>query len=252
MPTSFSFPFASTINTTTNQQWSENIPAIMPWSTNTVQSGCSDNFSFKSMANKTPFSKTNHSDNCDFKPINLGDKGRRPKRTFNYNETQVEFDYDDNRPVKKYICDDKVLEIFDRMHIREGENYIVEDDPDISLKPNNQSNIIIEELNDYVLEFSDELKDVLKNKPETITDKILKAEGDKINKALIVWKPNNLTRLLSLNNKEKDNEEENDNTINDYLVTFNDDEQDEMIMDNDPGVLIEQFDEQIQDQPMEL
>src|SRR6218665_3446613 len=62
------------------------------------------------------------------------------------------FDYDFVRPTKKYIAEDKVIEIFDRLHIREGENYIVEDvddvkdtlDSAIDIDPDH--NVVIEEL----------------------------------------------------------------------------------------------------------
>ncbi|KPM09245.1 hypothetical protein QR98_0077780 [Sarcoptes scabiei] len=135
-----------------------------------------------------------------------------------------EFDFDSNRPIKKYFGDEKILEIFDQFHIREDEPYIVEDISDINheyqlrklrndkLKAIDEDGLRIEELETRIngiddkptLQFSIELNDVLKNRcnntiPNSncnVSERLFQNEKDKYLKQVVVWQPNTLTKLL--------------------------------------------------------
>nr|XP_046916050.1 LOW QUALITY PROTEIN: AP-4 complex subunit epsilon-like [Dermatophagoides farinae] len=177
-------------------------------------------------------------------------------------EDESNYDFDNNRPIKKYIGEDKVLEIFDRMHIREGENYIVEDADHHQFDINNQNqnsnnnnnnnhSVHIEEIdannnieniitNDdvQILELSPELRDAFANQQQqqssssSIMDKLIQAEKDKMSKALVVWQSNDLTNLIVSNHNRQEIDSNDDDNDDDDLKQ-NDDIRIEEPLEND-------------------
>lgn len=243
-------------------RWSHQIPSVMPWSNQTEISNPDRKFSFNSTPPKaqnnsfvqndfvctsienpaissslfcnqtissTVFAQPNQSyhlantNNLSmFPPSNMHNK-----RNFNHlmlGANNEEFDFDSNRPIKKYFGDEKILEIFDQFHIREDEPYIVEDISDINheyqlrklrndkLKAIDEDGLRIEELETRIngiddkptLQFSIELNDVLKNRcnntiPNSncnVSERLFQNEKDKYLKQVVVWQPNTLTKLL--------------------------------------------------------
>ncbi|OTF79036.1 hypothetical protein BLA29_011365 [Euroglyphus maynei] len=171
-------------------------------------------------------------------------------------EDEYIFDFDNDRPIKKYICEDKVLEIFDRMHIREGEHYIVEDvkdDPliDTNNNNNNNSGIHIEEIDDnnnindnhnaQILEMSTELRDAFANQQPSLTDKLIKGEQEKLSKALVVWESNSIMKLLTNNNQQEidSDDDDHDGNVRIEEPLDNDLDNDQMFDDGDDVILLE-------------
>lgn len=168
-------------------------------------------------------------------------------------DEDIEIDFETSRPTKKYITDDKVLEIFDRLHIREGDHYIVEDAPEEAPIPssNCKHNVAIEVLEDdedLVLELSPELKNAFQCRNTSITDKLLEGEKDKLSKAVVLWQPNALLKTLigdavhdansetededrpQIEEVYSDQDEEMDNWESDMLIEPIKDEQEEDII----------------------
>lgn len=130
-------------------------------------------------------------------------------------EVDANFDFESRRPVKKYISEDKVLEIFDqfgRFHIREGEQYIVEDEPLRKTSNNFKHNVkieVLEDEEDHVLELSPELKNAFQNGNSSIAGKLIQEEKDKISKAVVLWQPNTILKtLLSDDDSKSESEDE--------------------------------------------
>lgn len=132
-------------------------------------------------------------------------------------EADANFDFESQRPVKKYISEDKVIEIFDRFHISEGDDYIVEDESMRNASGANfKHNVVIEVLDDEedrVLELSSELKNAFQNASPSITGKMMQDEKDKISKAVVLWKPNAILKtLLSDTGDDSSNNEESEDS----------------------------------------
>lgn len=131
-------------------------------------------------------------------------------------EVDANFDFESRRPVKKFISEDKVLEIFDqfgRFHIREGEQYIVEDEqlpkPSDSDFKHNVKIEVLDDEEDHILELSPELKNVFQNDNPSIAGKLMQEEKDKISKAVVLWQPNTILKtLLSDDDSKSDSEDE--------------------------------------------
>lgn len=188
------------------------------------------------------------------KDLNSNNK-RQIDTVSDYDELSVEeFDFDSRRPMKKYICEEKVLEIFDRLHIREGNQYIVEHVPDDEACPPKTNpfrhNVSIEEVfenEDCQLEYSPQLKDALQTEVD-ITNKLIKLEQEKLSKALVLYRPNPVLKSLR---PDYDNNEESSakkavqveevSSDNDDTTTT----EDEMLVEEEDmpkdGVLIEQL-----------
>lgn len=186
--------------------------------------------------------------------LNVNNK-RHIDTVSDYDQLSVEeFDFDSRRPVKKYICEEKVLEIFDRLHIREGNHYIVEDVPDEEACPpkNNpfRHNVSIEEVfdnEDCQLEFSTQLKDALQVETD-ITNKLIKFEQEKLAKALVLYRPNSILDKLKQNCDSSSDKEESSAKKSvkvEEISSDNDDStEDQMLAEEDmpnDGVFIEQL-----------
>ncbi|XP_027196067.2 uncharacterized protein LOC113790580 [Dermatophagoides pteronyssinus] len=278
-----------------HQSWSQNIPSVMPWSNQLNNQSINERFSFGIMPSPLPSSQISQPIqqpqlinnqqliNNSIAPSNQNinaNKKRHFSHLINDSEDESFYDFDNERPIKKYIGEDKVLEIFDRMHIREGENYIVEDVKDVPLidSNNNNNGILIEEIDDnnnistdtgnvQILEISPELRDAFSNQQPSITDKLIQAEQEKISKALVVWESNSLMNLLSGNNRsEIDSDDDDDNNNNVRIEEPSDTDLDDQMVDedDDDAVIILETDcksnpietyknyiDSIQDQPME-
>lgn len=251
-------------SSSTGQMWSHVIPNSMPWSQpNTSQ--YENAFAFCSFQNVMPpliypqiappppavnqfnpspyFQPTNSSSPSALQnsiPINPPNEVSQPnKRNINLMEDELDcdFDYDSHRPIKKYICEDKVLEIFDRLHIREGDQYIVEDVVEDEPIISQTSGVVIEEVDEPVLRMSDELKDALKNH-KTMIDKLAQNEMDKISKAVVVWQPNPLEKLLNNEEPNVKSEEDSDecsetenNKSQVQIEEIHSDDEDEMMIE---------------------
>lgn len=159
-------------------------------------------------------------------------------------ESDANFDFESRRPVKKYISEDKVIEIFDRFHISEGDHYIVEDVADESMRNasgnNFKHNVVIEVLDDEedrILELSPELKNAFQNGSSCITGKLMQDEKDKFSKAVVLWQPNTILKTL-LNDSDDDaskdeSEESNDNGGVEIEEIFSDDDEEMLNWESD-------------------
>lgn len=162
---------------------------------------------------------------AEFTPLSTsppfqGNFNQNNKRQVSPLDTDVDanFDFESRRPVKKYISEDKVLEIFDqfgRFHIREGEQYIVEDEPlrktsDNSFKHNVKIEVLEDE-DEHVLELSPELKNAFQNGNPSIAGKLMQEEKDKISKAVVLWQPNTILKTLLSDDDSKSESEDDAN-----------------------------------------
>lgn len=255
-------------------QWSHNIPNVMPWTNHQPSIVDSNQFSFSSpslavgglatypatsfvpqcppsspaslnrYATSGPSSPpSNESMQCD---LNVNNK--RSIETVSDPDTVVEFDFDSRRPIKKYICEEKVLEIFDRLHIREGDHYIVEDVSDEDGQAHGMNsfkhNYAIEEVSDpeCMIEFSPQLKSALNaSNSSDITSKLLKYEQEKLSKALVIYRPNTILESI----KQEDESDEDSSKEKEVKIeeVFSDDEDEEMMEDlsTDNNLRIEQI-----------
>lgn len=146
-------------------------------------------------------------------------------------EDDVDFDFDSRRPVKKYICDDKVLEIFDRLHICEAKQYIVDDVDELPIENlEESSSVVIEELEqtEPTLKISDDIKEVFGNH-KTIFDKLVESEMDKACKAVTLWQPNPIKKLINFNDKDDEDSSDKEDSNSQVVIeeVFSDDNDDE-------------------------
>ena len=261
------------------QVWSQNVPHTMPWSNEAINpQNITGNFAFtcSTMLNgtnnhmSTPiphnhsvtisdssqsifYDQTLPNYNNSIQPIdsvslqheNVNKNNKRCTNPMDDNgEIDIDFDFECRRPIKKYISEDKVFEIFDRLQIRDGNNYIVEDEPDEKCQVElnkHKHNVTIEmiEDNDHVIQFSTELKNAFQNNNNnSITNKLIENEKDKLSKAVILWQPNTILKSFLDNPESDDDTNENDkNSIKIEEVLSDDDEE---MYNLESNLLIEQ------------
>ncbi|CAG2104376.1 unnamed protein product [Medioppia subpectinata] len=157
-------------------------------------------------------------------------------------------EYDDGRPVKQYISEEKVSAIFNRLHITNGNSgnnaihmFDVNDkceDEDFE----DQSTCEADSSDKSPIVFAHELQNAIKSK--TMTERLVQSEIDKHSKAVVIWRPNNPLFSIGFNSKSADNDEDvakdresankSDNSFNDSDIDFSQERDEEFIdYDND-------------------
>lgn len=194
------------------QPWSQTVPEVMPWN---VPSGWNGQPWLKEAAES----------------FNADGSSTKIKRPYD-EKSHDDFDFDCDRPKKKFISEDKILEIFADMHIREGEQCVVKDvsesDSD-SLTIEDENGFLIKKLDDseplkpggQTFEWSEELVDALKAAPKTAFEKIIEDQKVKFSKAVVLWQPSiSFPECLSKTLPNETSGEDNDEDFDDGTVVL--------------------------------
>ncbi|KAH9404005.1 hypothetical protein TYRP_014518 [Tyrophagus putrescentiae] len=233
-------------NVGNHQMWAHTVPNVMPWSSSGPYSP-EGIFAFSQL--HPPYEpilpNVPPQNGAYYPPSSFNQNNKRHISPLDGElESDANFDFESRRPVKKYISEDKVIEIFDRFHISEGDHYIVEDVADESMRNasgnNFKHNVVIEVLDDEedrILELSPELKNAFQNGSSCITGKLMQDEKDKFSKAVVLWQPNTILKTL-LNDSDDDaskdeSEEANDNGGVEIEEIFSDDDEEMLNWESD-------------------